>query len=71
MDVYTIRNQAGDNVAISNGFIGGTKPETLKLGEVWVLSGFNKMLAASTKAAAKRFNCKPSEVTTTCIGEPA
>ncbi len=74
MDVYTIRNENDSHVAISDGFIGGSKPETLKIGEVWVVAGpsaFSKMLKASGKAAAMRFKCAQSDVKTTCIGEPA
>ncbi len=71
MDVYTIRNEHEDHVSISDGFIGGDKPETLKIGEVWVKAGFDRLLKASGKAAAIRFKCAQSDVKTTCIGEPA
>jgi hypothetical protein len=74
MNVYTIRNEHGDNVAISYGFIGGDKPDTLQVGEVWVPAGsdaYGKLLKASNRAAGKRFSCSPSKVRTICIGEPA
>ncbi len=71
MDVYTIRNQGPENVSITLGYVGGVKPDNLAPGEVWVKTGFAKMLAASNKAAAMRFKCAMSDVKTTCIGEPA
>lgn len=70
MDVYTIRNQGPERVSITLGYVGGEKPGNLAHGEVWVKTGFAKMLKASKKAAAMRFKCAISDVATTCIGEP-
>lgn len=73
MHIYQIRNTEGSHVAISDGFIGGKNPGKLKAGEVWVPNGpdaFSKMLKASAKAAARRFNCSVTQVRTDCIGQP-
>ncbi len=71
MDVYTIRNEGPERVSITLGYIGGIKPNNLAVGEVWVKTGFAKMLKTSKKAAAVRFKCAITNVKTTCIGEPA
>jgi hypothetical protein len=73
MDVYTIRNEHGSNVAITNGYIGGARPELLKIGDVWMPTchdAYGKMLRASGRAAAKRFKCGFKKIKTTCIGQP-
>ncbi len=71
MDVYIFRNEGPNSVSITNGYIGGVKPEKLEPGDVWIKSGGrSKLLKASQKAAAVRFNCAMSDMKTTCIQEP-
>ncbi len=71
MNVYIFRNESPDSVSITNGYLGGEKPENLLPGDVWVKTGgYSRLIKAAQKAASVRFNVAMSDMKTTCIQEP-